>query len=115
MDFVDKNSNSSLKIIRDVVNDIPQVKMITRFMMEKFVRLFLQRNIVSFSRIYKYLRKRDYQNNNIAHHFQRKYYGYFNKLFHFSKFFEIIFDLYRNLIVFFSVVNIYLRDSSLLL
>ena len=115
MDFVDKNSNSSLKIIRDVVNDIPQVKMITRFMMEKFVRLFVQRNIVSFCRIYKYLRKLDYQNNNIANYFQRKCYGYFNKLFHFSKFFEIIFDLYRNLIVFFSVVNIYLRDSSLLL
>ena len=34
MDFVDKNFNSSLKTIRDVVNDIPQVKLITRFMME---------------------------------------------------------------------------------
>ena len=34
MDFLDKNFNSSLKIIRNVVNNIRQVKMITRFMME---------------------------------------------------------------------------------
>ena len=66
---------------------------------------------------FKYLRKIDYQNNNLASCFQRKCYSYFNKIFHFWKCFEVIFYFLKKsiLLFFFSVFNIDLRYSPLLL
>ena len=57
-DFINKYSNSSLKIIRAVVNNIRQVKPFTRIMMANNLRNYLCRGIFFF---FKYLRKFDYQ------------------------------------------------------
>ena len=89
--FIDKNCNSSLKIIHVVVNNIRQVKAFTRIMMANNLWDYLCRAIYNF--LLNIWGNLIIKNNNLANCFQSKCYGSFNKLFHFWKFFEIMFYL----------------------
>ena len=89
--FINKNSNSSLKIIHVVVNNIRQVKAFTRTMMANNLWDYLCRGIYNF--LLNIWGNLIIKNNNLAICFQSKCYGSFNKLFHFWKFFESMFYL----------------------
>ena len=89
--FINKNSNSSLKIIRVVVSNIRQVKAFTRIMMENNLWDYLRRAIYNF--LLNIWGNFIIKINNPANCFQSKCYGSFNKLFHFWKCFEIMFYL----------------------